>query len=310
MRSFVLAFVLTIGCSADRGDPSPATADASTSSCTPGETRACACAGGASGVQTCSATGSAFEPCSGCPVVETDAGASDTTAPTPPDTAPLDTGPPSPGPCSSSNPKGACPSGESCVSGACCAFARTCGTTCCAATDVCVDWGTKEKPQLRCSKSCSTSPECGFDPADGTKCCRFTVDGVTGKPNGGGVCGPSAIDSCRCGTAADCPSKICAPHVPAAGVRAPDGPYVCVANDGAYYHGCSINVPRCASSGGMDCWKDVRSASSYCAAGCESDGDCKNPGVACCVKAPYATCDNAAASCKWSGMCAPCPKKV
>ncbi len=305
---WIFVLLVTIGCSSGREESS--SNDASTNACAPGETRACACAGGATAAQVCNSTGTAFDPCSGCPIAETDAAASDTNAPAPPDTSPVDTGPPAPGPCSPSNPKGTCPAGESCVSGGCCGLARTCGTTCCASGDACVDWGTKDKPQLRCSRSCSTSTECGFDAVDGTKCCRFTVDAATGKPNGGGVCGPSATDSCRCGAAADCASTVCAPHVPLSGVRTPDGPYVCVANDGGYYHGCSINVPRCGSSGGMDCWKDLRTGSSYCAAGCGTDSDCKSPGVACCAKPPTSACDNAAASCKWTGMCVPCSKKV
>jgi hypothetical protein len=99
-----------------------------------------------------------------------------------------------------------------------------CPSTCCDAGASCVDDGSGN---LSCKKDCSTNSQC----PSSNPCCVLLK-------NGAGVCGGSSSDVlCRCTTGAECSSKACAPNIDTNGN--PVGPYVCVQDDGAPYHGCS-----------------------------------------------------------------------
>jgi hypothetical protein len=162
--------------------------------------------------------------------------------------------------------------GEGGSGGAAC---NKCPTKCCDAGATCVDDGLGN---LACKKTCTTNSQC---PASAS-CCEVLKDGS-------GVCAVATGDNlCRCTTGAECSTKACAPNVDTQGN--PVGPYVCVLNDGAAYHGCSGILTSCAAAGTC-CFTDAK-ANQFCASQCTNDSQC---GAASCV-----TYSNANTTC--SGM--------
>lgn len=139
-----------------------------------------------------------------------------------------------------------------------------CPTKCCDAGATCVDDGLGN---LACKKTCTTSSQCPT-----TQCCELLKDGT-------GVCAAGTGDNlCRCSTGAECSTKACAPNIDTQGN--PVGPYVCVPNDGAAYHGCNGALSTC---GGTDCCFIDAKANQFCVAPCLNDSQC---GDAACVTYP------------------------
>lgn len=104
---------------------------------------------------------------------------------------------------------------------------------------------------------CSTSAEC----PSSTPCCMNALSG--------GICGPVGVYECRCTSGSECSSKACAPAVDSSGN--PSGPYVCVPNDGAPYHGCSGFLTSCAPE--YCCFTDSNQ-NQFCSAPCSGDNQC------------------------------------
>lgn len=149
-----------------------------------------------------------------------------------------------------------------------------CPNKCCDAGALCIDDGLGN---LSCKKPCASSSQC---PAI-SPCCEVLKDGS-------GVCAVATGDNlCRCTTGAECSTKACAPNVDTQGN--PVGPYVCVLNDGAAYHGCNGALTSCK---GSDCCFTDALANEFCASPCTNDSQC---GAASCV-----TYSNANTTC--SGM--------
>lgn len=140
-----------------------------------------------------------------------------------------------------------------------------CPTACCDAGATCVDDGLGN---LSCRQNCTTSSECPASAA----CCEPIKGGTS-------VCeaATDATQTCRCTTGAECSSKTCAPDIDADGN--PIGPYICVPNDGAAYHGCS-GLTSCK---GTDCCFIDAQANQFCVAPCLNDSQC---GDAACVTYP------------------------
>ena len=154
-----------------------------------------------------------------------------------------------------------------------------CPTTCCDPGAACVDDGAGN---LSCKKSCDTNSDC----SSSNPCCELLKDGS-------GVCAGNSSDVlCRCTVGAECSSKACAPNIDAQGN--PVGPYVCVQNDGAAYHGCSGLLTSCGS--GLCCFTDAH-ANQFCASQCTNDSQC---GAASCI-----TYSNANTSCPGMLGCGP-----
>lgn len=78
---------------------------------------------------------------------------------------------------------------------------------------------------------------------------------------------------------------------------------VCRPDDGGPFHGCKL-LANNGCDNGYDCWRD-RANNLVCTTSCNSDADCKNPGVACCDKT--ATCNKIIGACGGTGACMPCP---
>lgn len=98
------------------------------------------------------------------------------------------------------------------------------------------------------ASTCSPAQQCG------ASCC-----------GSGEACnGVSDAQQCAktCASAADCPGQACAPSVTAG---QPIGPYVCVPNDGAAYHGCMGLLTSCGD--GYCCFADGN-ANQFCAKPC------------------------------------------
>jgi hypothetical protein len=140
-----------------------------------------------------------------------------------------------------------------------------CPTACCDGGAQCVDDGLGN---LSCKKSCVTSSEC---PAS-AQCCELLKDGT-------GVCADgTGANLCRCTTGAECSSKACAPNIDA--MSNPVGPYVCVPDDGAAYHGCNGPLVTC---GGTSCCFIDAQKNAICVETCTNDSQC---GAAACVTYP------------------------
>jgi hypothetical protein len=143
------------------------------------------------------------------------------------------------------------------------ATCNKCPTACCDTGSTCVDDGLGN---LACKKSCTTSSQCPVN----AKCCELLQDGNS-------VCAASdGTNLCRCTTGAECNTKACAPNLDAQ--SNPVGPYVCVANDGAAYHGCVGALTTCQDSGTC-CFTDTQN-NYFCATPCLNDSQC---GAASCM---------------------------
>lgn len=79
--------------------------------------------------------------------------------------------------------------------------------------------------------------------------------------------------------------------------------HVCRPDDGGPFHGCKL-LANNGCDNGFDCWRD-RANNTICTTSCNSDTDCKNPGIACCDKT--AMCNKVVGACGGTGACMPCP---
>jgi hypothetical protein len=202
-----------------------------------------------------------------------------------------------------------CVDGGACVNGACCA--NPCGdfdagaSLCCPAGSDCFadNIGGEGSTVVKygCGQHCSVSSACPST----QPCCRFLYSGE-------GTCyDPSTAPApCRCKVTSECTNgengspllggTACVPVVSKGVVVAKF--YICKDNSGAGWSGCNGGVP-CQS--GYDCWTDDNN-NSICARSCNTDNDCGNVNVACCVKT--AKCNNGdAGTCAGAGACLPCP---
>lgn len=106
--------------------------------------------------------------------------------------------PPLPTGCSTANPTGSCPTGQTCVNGACCPSADVCGsgasTTCCASGKTCLSNGTcaqqcTQPSDPQCCNSCclpwEANPSIGF--------CSAICEGFPSS------CGTSGDNACPTG---------------------------------------------------------------------------------------------------------------
>lgn len=112
--------------------------------------------------------------------------------------------------------------------------------------------------------TCTTSSEC----PSATPCCEAAIGGPS-------HCATVTDKQCRCEKGSECSSGSCAPAINAAGY--PNGPYVCVPNDGQPYHGCNGALTSCGS--GFCCFTDGK-ANQFCGSPCDQLDDC--PGGAAC----------------------------
>lgn len=170
-----------------------------------------------------------------------------------------------------------------------------CGADCCATTAVCL---IDQSGNRACAPACNTSSDCQ---GHGNAACCVALTG------GGGACVNPATGTyeCLCKTASDCTAATvggpaCVPVV--SGDHVASKAHACGPDDGVLWHGC--NTTTCAS--GSDCWLDG-GGNKFCTNSCNEDATCGNPGTACCVMPPAATCSNALLSCSGSGGCMPCP---
>ncbi|MFI5298705.1 MAG: hypothetical protein ACHREM_11455 [Polyangiales bacterium] len=154
---------------------------------------------------------------------------------------------------------GACSSGGG-GSGPACTTAQTvCAANCCDAGAACVDDGTGNKI---CAQTCTDSGQC---PA-AKGCCAV----LTG---GGAACFANETivgQQCLCTLAAQCKSGVCGESSNTAGN--PTGNRICVANDGAPYHGCNGGL---TCIGGYCCINHTDDTSSnVCEEPCHNDTQC------------------------------------
>jgi hypothetical protein len=117
----------------------------------------------------------------------------------------------------------------------------------------------------RCLPKCTTSSQCPST----VPCCVFTADGQS-------YCdGADSSHECRCTSGSECSTGACAPFTDIIGT--PSGPYVCVANDGQAYHGCSGLLTSCGA--GYCCFTDGKQ-NQFCSKPCASSTEC-GAGAAC-----------------------------
>lgn len=159
-----------------------------------------------------------------------------------------------------------------------CPVSLQCGTACCNPLAVCYDDGAGN---MSCAVACSRNSEC----PGATPVCTLFADGSSG-------CTPDLGGLQRCETAADCSTGACAPNVDTSGN--PIGPFICVPNDGAAYHGChglltTCSAPYCCFTDGND--------NQFCATACVNDSQC---GAAHCR-----SLSNANTTCSATMGCAP-----
>ena len=170
---------------------------------------------------------------------------------------------------------GACPGGQ-----------PLCGADCCDSGSTCIDDGTGTQV---CAQSCSTSNDC---PA-AKGCCTFLEDS-SGNPLSVGACLPNGTangQQCLCGSAAECSSSTCGPVVDTSGEPQPY--YVCKANDGVAYDGCSSG--SCGS--GLCCLSMTSSTGSLgdiCERPCQTSASC---GDSTCQPLTSGTCAGLNGSC-------------
>ena len=188
---------------------------------------------------------------------------------------------------------GCCPVGDTCVSDACCS--NPCGEMCCADGDLCVS---DQLGNYDCAATCDVNTDC-TSPA----CCAVVQHAAVGSKVWAACLDPAAYTNpCRCIQQTDCanmPGKpACVPVTFEDKVVAKV--YSCAPNDGNPWNGCNGST-YCTT--GYDCWTDGW-GNNVCVHSCNSDSDCGNPGVACCVKT--ATCNNFTTACQGTGGCLPC----
>lgn len=158
-----------------------------------------------------------------------------------------------------------------------------CGTDCCdlfvleGVASECVDEG---NGNLACAQLCARSSDC---PATTPVCTLFA--------DGSAACTVDIGGQRVCKTKADCSGDACAPSVNGKGTP---GPYVCVPDDGAAYHGCNGALTFCSS--GTCCFGDS-AGNHFCAPSCATDSDCSG-----------GTCrsyDNGSSTCTSTKGCGP-----
>lgn len=235
--------------------------------CEPGRSVSCTCANGAGGSQTCATDGQRYSACVCAPI----------------DAGPIDTGPglcstsnptgQCPGgqscigglcvsPCSPSAPGGVCPSGQRCVSGACCA--SPCDSRCCTGGTFCVG---PIAGSNQCVAHCRVSADCGT----GSWCAALGEDGFC-VPVGATVGSPR-----RCNIDTDCINgQACTPTVGADNI--PRNPTICTDPACAPYRQCRGTFGSCPNGYCNLCGASGRC---YCAQVCTSDAMC---GTAVCAQ--------------------------
>jgi hypothetical protein len=177
-----------------------------------------------------------------------------------------------------------CGASDSCIGNACCPQERSCGaasggpnTVCCSPGSECVIDSFTDAGS--CEQVCQQASDCG----GAAPCCAAAFAGMGGAFRGYGHCEAQGID-CLCSGFSDCSALpdggACVP-LASAGVLT--GPYVCLADDGAAFHGCSApGDPGNQCATGQACTTDAV-GNQFCSTVCSSDVQCGNVGVACCA---------------------------
>jgi hypothetical protein len=169
-----------------------------------------------------------------------------------------------------------CPLEQLCAGG-CCPTGEACGYT--------ADWAAPA-----CAPTCAGPADCSSQ----LPCCSayhcFT-DGGDAFSTNYCVCLPAPTQSiggdCLCDSKVDCPyfpHSSCSPsYIPTLGPGpyALTGPYTCTG-----YYSTGIGCPGDLTPECPDCATD-HEGNRFCSWPCESDADCRNPGVSCCDT----TCD-------------------
>lgn len=216
----------------------------------------------------------------------------------------------------------ATPECEACMRKNCCATISVCANVDCvscvppASANCTADADKAQSANLDCA-SAHCSPECLDSTSGGAGGASGSSGGSPAAGSGGGsTCDASCGSACckigeacvgiggdaqcekACAKASDCPGESCAPAV-YAGVAV--GPYICVPNDGAAYHGCMGLLTSCGS--GYCCFTDGN-MNQFCAKPCTGT-DLAECGL-------FASCNsysNANTTCAGTLGCGPTPKQ-
>lgn len=232
--------------------------------CEPGRSVGCVCSNGVSGSQTCEASGQRY---GACVCAEPDAGPPLCSTSNPGGRCPAGQscmGGVCVSPCSPTAPSGVCPSGQRCIGGACCA--SPCDARCCIGGTFCVG---PIAGANQCVAHCRVSSDCGA----GSWCAAVGDDDGFCVPPGATV-----GSARRCNIDSDCTGgQACTPTLGSDGT--PRRPFICTDPACTPYRQCRGILGSCPNG---YCNLCAASGRCYCAQVCTSDAMC-GPTAGCIV---------------------------